>query len=516
MREVWTREALSESVQGLLKGRRLIVVSNREPFQHHRTNGKVECSRPASGMANALDPVLRASGGLWIAHGSGDADRLMVDAFDHVRVPPEAPAYTLRRVWLSREEEEGHYAGLSNQALWPLCHVAFTRPVFDPRHWEMYRRVNQKFADAVLDEAGDDPTLVFVQDYHFGLLPRMLKDAATNLLVAQFWHIPWPNAEIFSSFPWRSELLDGMLGNDLLGFHLPHHCLNFLDCVDSTLEARIDRAGRDVCRGGKTTCVRAFPIGIDFEENTELARTPVVRAKEGEWRRKLNLTPGHALGVGIDRLDYTKGIPERLRYLDYLFETHPEHRGKLTFVQIAVPSRSELPEYRQIEREVDALTAQITLRWGRAHWQPIVLLKSHFGVEDMSALHRLADFFVVTSLHDGMNLVSKEFVASRFDEDGVLILSEFAGAARELKDAVLINPFSVEQGAMAIQTALTMSRQEREHRMRKMRAAVEQNNVYNWAAGIVSELSSLDFPNVRKEEPMERARWKTRALEMAV
>jgi alpha,alpha-trehalose-phosphate synthase [UDP-forming] len=516
MRNVWTREALGDSVRAVLNGRRLIVVSNREPFQHRRVNGKIECNRPASGMATALDPVLRASGGLWIAHGSGDADRLTVDAFDHVRVPPDSPSYTLRRVWLTPDEEEGHYAGLSNQALWPLCHVAFTRPVFDPVHWETYRRVNRKFAQAVLEEAGDEPTVVFIQDYHFGLLPRMLKEAGANLVVAQFWHIPWPNADVFSSFPWRDELLDGLLGNDLLGFHLPHHCQNFLACVDSNLEARIDHAEHEVCRDGHATSIRPFPIGIDFAGHVKLAQSFGVRRSRDKWRSELHLRDGQMLGIGIDRLDYTKGIPERLRFLDYLFENYPEYRGKLTFVQIAVPSRASLPAYRQTEAEVEELTAHINFRWGRPQWQPIVLMKSHYESQDMIGLHQLADFCLVTSLHDGMNLVAKEFIASRTDEDGALILSEFAGAARELKDALLINPFSVEQGAAAIHSALTMPREERGRRMKKMREAVRHNNVYRWAGRFMNELTRVDATEGQEAPAAEGSNWKPRALGMAV
>jgi alpha,alpha-trehalose-phosphate synthase [UDP-forming] len=493
MLKVWTRDVLSEFVRTKLDGYRFIVVSNREPFQHRRVNGRIECIQPASGMASALDPVVRACGGLWIAHGSGDADRHTVDHLDHVQVPPEAPGYTLRRVWLSKKEEEGHYGGLSNQGLWPLCHVAFTRPVFDSDHWEMYRRVNEKFAEAVLEEAGNDPTFVFIQDYHFALLPRMLRNARSNLVIAQFWHIPWPNHEVFSSFPWREEILDGLLGNDLLGFHLQHHCQNFLETVDSSLEARVDKAGSEVCRRGEVTTVRPFPIGIDFDEHADLAETSEVAVHMRRWRKELSLT-GKVLGIGIDRLDYTKGIPERLRFLDRLLERHPAYRGKLVFAQIAVPSRSGLPAYRQIEQEADGLAAQINLRWGTASWRPVVFLKQHYSQPEMIALHRLAQFCVVSSLHDGMNLVAKEFVASRVDEDGVLILSKFTGAGRELKEALQINPFSIDEGAEAYRAALQMHPDEQRRRMQRMRETVEQNNVYQWAGKFLSELLKVQFP----------------------
>ncbi|MGA8026540.1 MAG: trehalose-6-phosphate synthase [Bryobacteraceae bacterium] len=494
---MWTRQALNDFVRTKLDGYRLIVVSNREPFQHRRVEGRVgaeiECIQPASGMASALDPVMRACGGLWIAHGSGNADRQTVDRFDHVQVPPDHPEYALRRIWLSKDEEEGHYSGLSNQGLWPLCHVAFTRPLFDPDHWDIYRRVNERFAEAVLDEAGNEPTFVFIQDYHFALLPRMLRNARSNLVIAQFWHIPWPNREVFRSFPWQEEILDGLLGNDLLGFHLQHHCDNFLETVDCSLEARVDRSGSEICRGGHSTFVRPFPIGIDFGDHVEAAESEAVAGHMRTWRKELSVS-GKLLGIGIDRLDYTKGIPERLRFINRLLEQNPAYRGKVVFVQIAVPSRSDLPAYRQIETEVECLTAQINLRWGTGSWRPIILIKKHYAQPEMIALHRLANFCVVSSLHDGMNLVAKEFVASRVDEDGVLILSQFAGAAQELKDALLINPFSIEEGAEACREALRMPLDERRRRMRKMREAVEHSNVYRWAGKFLSELAKIEFP----------------------
>ena len=519
MLKAWTREVLSKFVRAKLGDYRFIVVSNREPFVHRRTDGRIECIQPASGMASALEPVMSASGGLWIAHGSGDADKQTVDKHDHVAVPPKSPRYTLRRVWLTKEEEAGYYGGLSNQGLWPLCHVAFTRPIFDPEHWKIYREINQRFADAVLEEAAGEPTFVFIQDYHFGLLPRMLRNARSNLVIAQFWHIPWPNREVFSAFPWREEILDGMLGNDLLGFHLPHHCHNFLETVDNSLEARVDHAGSEVCRGGRGTTIRPFPIGIDFDEHVQIAKSAEVKKEMQRWREELRLED-KLLGVGIDRCDYTKGIPERLRFLDRLFVLHPEYRNKLVFVQIAVPSRSSLPAYKQIEQEVEGLAAQINLRWGNDDWRPVILIKKHCNAPAMIALDRLANFCVVTSLHDGMNLVSKEFVASRVDNDGVLILSKFAGAARELNDALIINPFSVEEGAQAYHCALQMGAEERRRRMVKMREVVEHNNVYRWAGRFLSDLTRIEFPgNIDEtvtEEPAFQETSRARAVGVAV
>ena len=459
---MWDRSALHELIDTRLRDQRLIVVANREPYIHRYVGDVVECMRPASGMATALDPMMLACGGTWVAHGSGDADRLTVDADDRVRVPPENPRYTLRRVWLTKEQEEGYYHGLANSGLWPLCHIVFTRPIFDPGHWRAYREVNELFAEAVLEEAGDRPAFVFIQDYHFGLLPRMLKRRNPNLTVAQFWHIPWPNPETFRAFPWKEELLDGLLGNDLLGFHLSYHCQNFLETVDRNLESRTDRETSEVQRGGHSTRVRPFPISIDFERQSAAAASAEVEREAVRWRHRLKLEE-KVLGLGIERIDYTKGIPERLRAIDRLLDEHPEYRGRHGLR----PGRRPQPEAhptptKQLDDEIDALVERINWRWGTGAWRPIVYEKRHFNQVEMMALHRLASFCVVSSLHDGMNLVAKEFVSSRVDEDGVLILSRFTGAARELTDAVLINPFAVEELSDAMHQALIMPREERQ------------------------------------------------------
>jgi alpha,alpha-trehalose-phosphate synthase [UDP-forming] len=442
-------------------------------------------------MVSALDPIMRACGGVWVAHGSGNADRRTVDKQGHVRVPPDDPAYTLRRVWLTKEQEDGYYNGLANEGLWPLCHMVFTRPVYNPRHWATYREVNELFARAVLEEAADQPAFVFIQDYHFGLVPQMIKHRRNHLTLAQFWHIPWPNPEVFRTFPWKEELLDGLLHNDLLGFHLRYHCLNFLDTVERTLEAKVDYDSFEVTRGGKTTVVRPFPIGIDFERHVATATGPLVEAEMARWREQLDLGD-RALGIGIDRLDYTKGIPERLRALDRFLEQYPHYRERIVFVQIGVPSRVHARGYQTLDVEVDALVESINWRWSTDSWRPIVFLKEQHSAVQMMALHRLADFCVVSSLDDGMNLVAKEFVASRTDDDGMLVLSRFAGAARELTSAVLVNPFDVEETAEGIRQALEMPAEERRKRMQRLRTAVADNNIYRWAGKILSALFRLE------------------------
>jgi trehalose-6-phosphate synthase len=490
---MWTESALHDLIASRMNNYQVIVVANREPYVHRFAGDSIECIRPASGMAAALDPVIRASGGTWVAHGSGDADRLTVDEHDHVQVPPDNPAYTLRRVWLSKELEEAYYHGLSNEGLWPLCHVTFTRPNFVARQWEAYCKVNEIFADAVVQEAGDRPTIVFIQDYHFGLLPKYLKDRRDDLIVAQFWHIPWPNAETFRVFPWKEELLEGLLGNDLLGFQLRYHCQNFLETVERTIEARIDRETSEVIRGGKSTLVRPFPISIDFERHQAMADSADVERQMQQFRKMLNLE-GKILGVGIERIDYTKGIPERIRAIDALLEQHPGYREKLVFVQVGVPSRQHVPQYQAIDNEIDRLVERVNWKWSTGRWRPVVYFKRHFGPAEMMALHRLADFCIVSSLHDGMNLVAKEFVASRLDEEGVMLLSCFTGSSRELTDAVQFNPFSIDELKNAIVTALEMDPAERNRRMQRMQATVKENNVYRWAGKILSTLLKIDTP----------------------
>ncbi len=490
---VFTQNNLHQLIEEKMSEYQFIVVANREPFIHRYDGLNITVLNPASGMASALHPVMLACDGTWVAHGSGDADRAVVDEHDRIRVPPEDPRYTLRRVWLTPEQEEGYYYGLANGGLWPLCHITFTRPRFAPHDWEKYREVNQLFADAVLEEVGDEPAFVFVQDFHLCLLPRMLKQANPQLIVAQFWHIPWPNREVFRTFPWREELLDGLLGNHLLGFQVHYHCQNFLDTVDREIEAMVDIDRSEIHRGGHTTQVRPFPISIDFEAQDRLARGLEVEAAMERWRRKLNLKD-EPIGVGIERLDYTKGIPDRLRGIDYLLETHPEYRGRIRFIQVAVPSRTHVPAYQQINQEVDDTVREINDRWRKDGWEPFAYIKEQQGAVDMMALHLLSRFCIVSSLHDGMNLLAKEFVASRHDDDGVLILSRFTGSARELGDALQVNPFSIAEIAEAIHSALIMPEEERRRRMQRMRAQVKEYNVYRWAGKILSSLLKFDFP----------------------
>ena len=488
---MWNSNSLIELMGSRFKDCRIIIVSNREPYIHRHHNGGIECISPASGMVTALGPVLKACGGTWIAHGSGDADKSAVGSDDSIMVPEDNPKYKLRRVWLTKEEEKGYYYGLSNESLWPLCHITFTRPKFDPNHWDIYQKVNSLFADTVIEELDDRPTFVFIQDYHLALLPKMLKDRNPNLIVGQFWHIPWPNRETFRAFPWKEKLLEGLLGNDLLGFHIRHHCLNFLETVDRGIEAKVDHEKFEIIRNSKTTVVRPFPISIDFEQHEMEANSSCVKNYIHKFFEKFELE-GKFLGLGIDRIDYTKGIPERLMAINFFLEKHPEYTERFTFIQIGVPSRSHIDSYRNLEDQIDNLVEEINWRWQKESWKPIIFLKGHFSQFELMAFHRLSKFCLVTSLHDGLNLVAKEFVASRSDNDGVLILSQFTGAARELTAALLINPFSIEEISDAIFDALTMPESERKKRMLKLREAVFQNNIYRWAGKFFSALLKFE------------------------
>lgn len=485
----WTKQRLEDVVRERLGEAKLVVVANREPYIHTYEEDDIRCIRPASGLTTALDPVMRACGGVWVAHGGGTADRATVDPFDRVAVPPEDPAYTLRRVWLSKAEEKGYYYGFSNEALWPLCHVAYTRPRFDSRHWRQYRRVNRKFADAVLEEVGDEPAVVFIQDYHFALLPRMLKNARDDLVVVQFWHIPWPNREVFRVCPWREEILDGLLGNDLLSFHIQHHCNNFLDTVDRAIEAKVDMEQFSVTRGGRTTIVRPQPISID-PDSVQSWLPPAIEGMEYSLRKQFGLRDRKLL-IAVDRVDYTKGIPERFAAVNRLLERHPELKGKFVLLQIGAPSRVHIAAYRRLNERLDTLVEEINWRHGQGSWRPIIFVNEHYGPDRIFPLYRIAAGCVVSSLHDGMNLVAKEFVAARDDDQGVLILSRFTGAARELTDAIMINPYATDEFAEALYAALTMSPEEQQQRMRRMRQQIEENNVYRWAGELLSEAGKL-------------------------
>lgn len=486
----WSPATLRTILEGELRGEDIIVVSNREPYIHSRNGKDIDVQRPASGLVTALEPIMRACSGTWIAHGSGSADRDVVDANDCVQVPPESPAYQIRRVWLSAEEEAGYYYGFANEGLWPLCHIAHVRPVFRSSDWAHYVAVNRKFADAVIKEAKTAHPIVMVQDYHFALLPQMIREALPDATIISFWHIPWPNPESFAICPWREELLAGMLGSSIMGFHTQFHCNNFVDTVDRMLEARVDRESFDVSHHGKLTAVRRYPISIAWPPPGELMQKSVADCRSHV--RQVNKLPAeHKVGVGVDRLDYTKGILERLRAIERLLELNPDWIGRFSFIQIAAPTRGGIEEYQHHETQVRDLAARINTRFEKAGPPPIVLRIVHHEPPEVYEYFRAADLCFVSSLHDGMNLVAKEFIAARDDECGTLILSEFTGAARELPEALIVNPYDADQCAAALHLALVMPVAEQRDRMRLMRGLVAEFNVYRWAGRMLLDAAAM-------------------------
>jgi trehalose 6-phosphate synthase len=489
----WTADRLAVQLQSRLDGGRLFVVSNREPYMHQHNGKSVEVIVPPSGLVTALEPVLNACDGTWIAHGSGAADAEVVDAQDRLRVPPDDPRYTLRRVWLNKEEEEGYYYGFANEGLWPLCHIAHTRPIFRAQDWEHYQEVNRKFTAAVLEEIKDSPKpVVLVQDYHFALLPQMIKEKRPDARVAIFWHIPWPNPEAFGICPWQRQLVEGLLGADLIGFHIQSHCNNFLQTVDRTVESRVDWEHFSVSRQNHRTIVHPFPISVALTED-ESPDNDIYRANYDDRSALMHDIGVDAafLGVGVDRVDYTKGIHERFHAVERFLEKYPKYRQQFTFVQIGAPSRTHIKRYHDLMAELEAEVERINWRFQTSKWKPIVFLNRQHTHEEIERYYRAADLCMVTSLHDGMNLVAKEFLAARRDERGVLILSQFTGAARELRDALLVNPYDIDQTAEAIRVALEMEPEEKQMRVHRMRRVIKEQNIYHWAGSLITELCEL-------------------------
>lgn len=490
---MWTKETLQQVVTENLKDYKFVIVSNRQPYQHFYNKGEIQCRRGAGGVISALDPVMKACGGTWVAFGNDEADRQASDANGIVRVPENDPKYTLRRVFLNKEEELGYYYGYSNQAIWPLCHTVFQRPVFKQADWEHYVNVNRKFAKAVLDDIGTEKAFIWIQDYHLCLLPKFLKEAAGDQVsIAYFWHVPWPSYEAFRICPQKAELLEGLLSSDLIGFHIQYHCSNFTDVINRELECKIDQERHSITRAGHETLIRTYPISVDFKDISTQAALPEVQQNITEVIKQHNLKNLKVM-LGVDRIDYTKGIPERLLAVDRLFEEHPELIGKATLLQIGQPTRIHIPRYKELNDEINALVEATNWKYQKDGWKPIIFVRGHFGYKDLLALFQLAQVCIISSLHDGMNLVSKEFISSRNSNDGVLLLSCFTGAARELTDAIQINPFDRDDFAKKIHQALVMSPQKQQTRMKRLRKSVERHNIYRWAGNILSDFLKLEF-----------------------
>jgi len=469
----WTSASLKAILHEYLAGEDILIVSNRQPYIHNRRDQTIETQVPASGLVSALEPVMRACSGIWIAHGNGSADREVMDKRDHVSVPPDNPAYEIRRVWMTPEEEAGYYYGFSNEGVWPLCHIAHIRPTFRSSDWKQYVAINERFAQAVCDEASTNDPVVLVQDYHFALLPKMVRERLPNATIISFWHIPWPNPEQYGICPWSVELLEGLLGSSIVGFHTRFHCNNFINTVDRLLEARIDRDTSTISYGGKLTAVNHYPISIEWPTRWVGSRRPVGECRE-RVRRMNELAPDRFVGIGVDRLDYTKGILERFHAVERLLELQPEWNGKFTLIQIAAPSRSLIDQYQLLADQVRALAKHINKRFGREGYQPICLKMQHHDPPHVYEYFRGADVCIVSSLHDGMNLVAKEFVA-----------------ARDLPEALVVNPYDIDECAAALHVALNMPPAEQRTRMRSMRGLIQEFNVYRWAGRMLMDAARM-------------------------
>ncbi len=491
--DLWTDAKLRDVVRSKLGENALFIVSNREPYMHivNEVTGKPQCVRPASGVVTALDPIMRACGGTWIAHGGANADRKFVNSKNQLGVPPGEDRYILKRVWLTKDEEDGYYYGFSNEGLWPLCHITYTRPIFRESDWQTYRKVNQKFADNILEILPAKDPFIFIQDYHFTLLPQMIKEKRPDATIALFWHIPWPNPEVFAICPYQAEILDGILGCDLIGFHVQYHCNNFIDTVNRLLECRIDTEKFSIVRSGKETLVRSFPISVDIGINSSVGRDE--EEDIARIRREFELD-GKIVAFGVDRIDYTKGMAERMIAVGRFLEKYPEYKGKFVFIQLGAPSRTHIKRYHDLMGELDELAEKINWKHMSDEWKPIIYLKRHFSPEEIKPFYKIADICIVSSLHDGMNLVAKEYVAAKTDLNGCLILSRFTGAARELTDAIQINPYSIEEFADSIKLAVNMPEPERKRRMENMRKIITDNNIYKWAGSIITDLTTIKRP----------------------
>lgn len=487
----WTPRALKNLLQRELAGDEVLVVSNREPYIHTRKGEDIVVEHPASGVVTALEPIMRACGGTWVAHGSGTADRDVVDGSDSVAVPPEHPSYRLRRVWLSAEEEKNYYDGFANEGLWPLCHIAHVRPIFRSRDWEEYRRVNEKFADVIVQEAVTKDPLILVQDYHFALLPKLLRQRLPEATIVTFWHIPWPHAESFAICPWAKDIIEGLLGSTIVGFHTRHHCLNFIETVERLLECQVNHEHWTISFKKQLTAINWYPISIEFPTKSVRRRSVSFSGAADAVRERHGIAADCRIGVGVDRCDYTKGIGERLLAVQRLLELHPEWIGTFTFIQLAAPTRSRIDHYQRFQKEVQALAAKINEKFGRPGYRPVILLLSHHEPQAVQEYYRAADLCFVSSLHDGMNLVAKEFVVAREDEKGVLLLSQFTGASRDLPEALIVNPYHIDDCAHALEAALLMPPEEQRDRMRSMRGALHEFNVYRWAGRMLLDAARI-------------------------
>lgn len=492
--------------------RDLIVVSNRQPYRHTHQSGEVTVDRPAGGLIAGLDPALQRIGGTWIAWGDGDGDREAADEDGTIAVPPDDPSYLLERVWLTEEEVDGYYRGFANQVLWPACHSITENVSCEPGYWERYREVNERFANAAVERA-EPGSLLWLQDYHFALAPRAIRpELPPRATLAHFLHIPWPDPETFRACPHGEELLRGLLGNDLLCFHVPRYQRNFLRCVDAVVDgAGVDWMANSVDHDRGDTLVEAHPMGVQAREIWHRASSSTAGSFWTSFAREHDLGGDRQVALGVDRLDYTKGIVERLRAFEHLWETRPRWRGALTYVQSASESRSSIPAYRAVQSSVADAVDRINRRFGTEDWQPVVYTTEWLDPEELAGLYRHADLAVVSPLRDGMNLVAPEYVAAQVDGDGALLLSERAGAHDLFgRWAVSVSPTDTMDFAARIEEGLTMSPAARRQRMTALRRWVNEHTLSSWVDGVLARANRVQRGRAGGAEcdDAEPSRWR--------
>jgi len=483
-----TAGRLKTSIVENFSGKNLIVVTNREPYIHKKTGLSIRVKKQTGGLTSALDDVLKVTGGTWVAWGSDGEDRDVVDNKNRVHVPPENPSYILRRVWLSPFEIDNYYNGYSNQVLWPLCHITLDRVYFRKRFWDGYKKANRAFANAILEEADND-SIVWVHHYHLCLVPRILRDESPELTISHFWHITWPNWSVLRVCPQAKEILEGLLGNDMIGFQIPLFVKNFKDCIRECLDADIDYQRPAVTYKGHTTVLKAYPISIDYDKFNDMASSDRTVKFMKSLKEKYRLQQGY-IGIGVDRLEYTKALIKRLQAIDLFFDRYERFRRKFTFIQIAVPTRMREP-YISYKKAVEELVSKINKKYSIGDWKPIIYINTKVEHKDLVAYYRMADVAIISSVYDGMNLVAKEYIASKTDEKGVLILSQFAGASEELEGSILVNPYDIEEFSECIYRSLKMPDKEKVSRMASLRRQVSENNIHKWIMDILIEMSAI-------------------------
>jgi len=486
MIRVWDKKKVVEVIKKNFPGYKLITASNRQPYIHHLKKGKVAATRGPGGVITALDPVMRRLGGTWVCSGAGEADKLVAKN-GKVEVPPQNPSYTLKYIWLTKSENIGYYYGFSNQALWPLSHLVFMKPVFRNQDWEIYKKVNKKYAKSISRQIKGKKAVVFIHDYHLALVSKYLKKTDPQVKTIMFWHIPWPTYDIFRILPQRKEILKSMLSHDLIGFHIGYFGTNFLDAVSAEIEAQINREKNTVRYQKHISKIGGYPISIDFDGINESSKSKEVQNMSKELEEEFNLKE-YKIIIGLDRIDYTKGIIERIKAIGCLLDRQPQLKGKIKFIQMGEVSRIHLPQYKKLNERVNNLVEEVNFKYSKGHWRPITFVRRHLDFKEVLSFYQIADLCIVSSLHDGMNLVAKEFVSSKFDLTGALILSRFTGACRQLEGALLVNPYHTENFSKRIFQALTMKETEKKKRMKKLRESIYQDDIWNWIGKIISDL----------------------------